>query len=75
VGGFYENGKLYSDATMATEWDLSKDTMKAAISSAQVAKDMGKSAEDMGKILDDLSADERQMFSELFSSDGTRISD
>jgi hypothetical protein len=56
VGGFYENGKLYSDSTMSTEWDLSVETMKSAIASAQVAKDMGVSVEAMATVISDLSS-------------------
>jgi hypothetical protein len=54
VGGHYENGKLYSDGTMATEWDLSKETMKAAIASAQLAQEMGTAAEDLSVVISDL---------------------
>lgn len=75
VGGHYENGKLYSDASMATEWDLSKETMKQAIASAQLAKEMGASAEKLGEILDQRSLSERKMFSQIFSSDGMGITD
>jgi hypothetical protein len=41
---------------MATEWDLSKETMKSAIASAQVAKDMGVSVEAMAEVISELSA-------------------
>lgn len=74
VGGHYENGKLYSDASMSTEWDLSKETMKSAIASAQVAKDMGVSIEAMATVLNELGANERKLFSELFARDGAGIS-
>lgn len=40
VGGHYENGKLYSDKSMETEWDLSNDAMKTAIATVQVNGDM-----------------------------------
>lgn len=73
VGGFYENGKLYSDATMATEWDLSKETMKSAIASAQIAKDMGVSVEAMAVVIGELSASQQKVFTDLFSREGTAI--
>lgn len=75
VGGFYENGKLYSDSSMETEWDLSKDTMKSAIASAQLADDMGASAIELSKVIDKLSAEQQDLFSQLFSSDGSAITD
>ena len=74
VGGHYENGKLYSDASMSTEWDLSKETMKSAIASAQVAKDMGVSIEAMATVLNEFEANERKLFSELFAREGAGIS-
>ena len=60
---------------METEWDLSKDTMRQAIASAQLADDMGTAAAELGEVLNQLSAEQRSLFSELFSSDGAMISD
>lgn len=75
VGGHYENGELYSDSSMETEWKLGKDTMRQAIASAQLADDMGVAAVELSKVLNQLSTDQQALFSELFSSDGAMISD
>ena len=75
VGGFYENGKLYSDSSMETEWDLSKDTMKQAIASAQLAKEMGAEAVKLSEVLNNLTLDQQDLFAQLFSSDGSAITD
>ena len=73
VGGYYENGKLYSDATMQTEWDLGKDTMRKAIASANLAEDMGTSAEKIASALDNLDPKKQELFGEIFSKDGMGI--
>lgn len=44
VGGFFENGKLYSDASMQNELDLSRDTLLNSIATTRLTKQMQKDA-------------------------------
>ena len=60
---------------MATEWDLSKETMKTAIASAQLAKEIGTAAENLSVVISDLAPQQQDLFAELFSSDGALIED
>lgn len=75
IGGHYENGKLYSDSSMTTEWDLSAETMKQALASTQLAQEMGTETTALAKVLNSLTSDQRELFSKVFSENGLGMTD
>ena len=61
VGGYFENGKLYSDSSMETEWDLSEETLKQSIATVRIQKNIQTFAKRIDSKLSSLQREQPKM--------------
>lgn len=72
--GYYFNGKdVYKDSSFTQKMEISADDMKKALATAMVTAEVKVSTENLEKILLGMTKEQRDLFTQIFSTSGSGI--